>query len=905
MDHEEGLKAALSDRYRIESEVGSGGMATVYLAQDLKHDRKVAVKVLKPELAAIVGAERFLSEIKTTANLQHPHVLPLFDSGEADGFLFYVMPYVEGESLREKLDREKQLPVDEAIRIAGEVADALDHAHGRGVIHRDIKPENILLHEGSAQVADFGIALAVNAAGGARLTETGLSLGTPSYMSPEQASGEGGVDARSDLYSLAAVVYEMLSGEPPHTGPTAQAIVAKILTEKPEPLRKSRLLTPPWVEEAVDRALERIPADRHASAGAFAEDLRTERQAGNRLTRPSRMALAVTALITASVTAGVMKLVPEEDNSVPEVLAPTAVERPLTFSGRAENIGISPDGSMVAYGTERGLVTRDIRGGQETLVLAVDDPRLGQVHSWSPLRSDPRWLPDNSAILFTATLDTLRLRLTTVPRMAGDGEILGDVSFESGEPIVVPIPFADGSGRILLVRVLEPETSAPWIRIWKPQGQGIETIDLEEEAGRIWDATVSPNGQWIAYVAEREDRSTFIGTVSTDGSAHHRILEGHQELSKWSEMSALKAWPYNRILKWVAGDRLDFRKHGSGGMDLWRVQVNPESGERQSQPRLVYPRLPRGTSFDISEDAKTLAFTGGPNRAHVHLFEIDRNGGGILRQDTVTRGTGWNVGPRISSDGTWAVFVAKAMSGGDLFLSDLVAGTPPTRLNMYPRPEALWIAVWSPEGDRLAAHVETDEGPRIWIIDLANGTTVEVPGAAPGPMQMAWSPDGRYVLFGSTDGGYRVLYDLQTNEQRRLFESVGGELIFALFSPDGSQVLTHEWSTNTFWVESVEGNDLRQGGKPDGVWPRPVWWGPDGTVMVLDILGRTLTEMPWDGDESRLIAELPVECIHEGLSSMDFAGRILACSVRDWESDVTVVENFDPEVAAAAGASGG
>ena len=231
------LAAALADRYRIKGEIGAGGMATVYLAQDLKHDRKVAVKVLKPELAAVLGAERFLSEIKTTANLQHPHILPLFDSGEADGFLFYVMPYVEGESLRERLEREKQLPIEEAVRIAGEVADALDHAHRKGVIHRDIKPGNILLQEGRALVADFGIAIAVNAAGGARLTETGLSLGTPSYMSPEQATGEGPVDARSDLYSLAAMTYEMLAGEPPFTGPTAQAVVAKILTEQPKPLR--------------------------------------------------------------------------------------------------------------------------------------------------------------------------------------------------------------------------------------------------------------------------------------------------------------------------------------------------------------------------------------------------------------------------------------------------------------------------------------------------------------------------------------------------------------------------------------------------------------------------------------------------------------------------------------------
>lgn len=208
------LNAALEGRYAIERELGEGGMATVYLAEDVKHSRKVALKVLKPELAAVVGAERFLAEIQVTANLQHPHILPLFDSGEADGFLFYVMPFVEGETLKERIDREKQLPVDEAVKITMDLASALDYAHRQSVIHRDIKPANILLQDGEPVVADFGIALAVDAAGGSRLTETGLSLGTPQYMSPEQATGDQPVDARSDLYSLACMTYEMLVGSP-------------------------------------------------------------------------------------------------------------------------------------------------------------------------------------------------------------------------------------------------------------------------------------------------------------------------------------------------------------------------------------------------------------------------------------------------------------------------------------------------------------------------------------------------------------------------------------------------------------------------------------------------------------------------------------------------------------------
>jgi hypothetical protein len=249
-------------------------MATVYLAHDLRHDRKVAVKVLRPELAAIIGGDRFLAEIRTTANLQHPHILPLHDSGEADGNIFYVMPFVEGQSLRARLQHERQLPVDEAVRITREVAAALDYAHRHGVVHRDIKPENILLHDGQALVADFGIALAVSRSeGGTRMTETGMSLGTPHYMAPEQAMGEREITSRADVYALGCVLYECLAGEPPFTGPTAQAIIARVMTEDPRGLQIQRRTIPAHVEAAVRTALEKLPADRFPSASAFSEAL--------------------------------------------------------------------------------------------------------------------------------------------------------------------------------------------------------------------------------------------------------------------------------------------------------------------------------------------------------------------------------------------------------------------------------------------------------------------------------------------------------------------------------------------------------------------------------------------------------------------------------------------------------
>src|SRR6059036_2298416 len=267
------LTAALAGRYAIERELGAGGMATVYLARDLKHDREVGLKVLRPELAAVLGAARFLQEIRISARLDHPHILTLIDSGESEGFVWYVLPYVRGESLRNKLTREQQLSIEETVRIATQVASALDYAHRHGVIHRDIKPENILLHEGEAMLADFGIALAVKEAGGNRLTETGLSLGTPQYMSPEQATGDRTLDARSDIYSLASVLYEMLAGEPPHTGPTVQSVIAKVLTDRPRPLRALRDAVPPPLEAAVQKALAKVPADRFGSAAQFAEAL--------------------------------------------------------------------------------------------------------------------------------------------------------------------------------------------------------------------------------------------------------------------------------------------------------------------------------------------------------------------------------------------------------------------------------------------------------------------------------------------------------------------------------------------------------------------------------------------------------------------------------------------------------
>ena len=386
------LNSALEGRYRVERQIGEGEMATVYLAEDLRHERKVALKVLKPELAAVVGAERFLAEIKTTANLQHPHILPLFDSGQAEEFLYYVMPYVEGDTLRDKIDREKQLSIEDALKITEGVASALDHAHKHGIVHRDIKPDNILLNpEGEPTVADFGIALAVAQAGGGRVTQTGLSLGTPHYMSPEQATGDRDVDPRADVYALGSVLYEMLTGDPPYQGSTAQAVLAKILTDPAPAPTSVRVSIPPNVDGAIRKALGKLPADRFASAQDFARAL------SNPVFRHGEaevMAWAATSshwrtlAIGASCAFGMLALwawlrpnTPETGTTVVQrtvILLPPGQQLSIPH-GQAFPFALSPDGSVLVYaGVREGrtsLYLRPLDSFESTELVGTEGAR--------------------------------------------------------------------------------------------------------------------------------------------------------------------------------------------------------------------------------------------------------------------------------------------------------------------------------------------------------------------------------------------------------------------------------------------------------------------------------------------------------------------------------------------------
>ncbi len=490
----ERLTSALAARYRIQEEIGAGGMATVFLADDIKHERKVAVKVLRPELAAVLGAERFLQEIKTTANLQHPHILPLFDSGEADSFLYYVMPFIDGETLRDKLNRETQLGIEEAVKITTEVADALDYAHRNNVIHRDIKPENILLHDRRPMVADFGIALAVSAAAGGRMTETGLSLGTPHYMSPEQATAEKDLTSRSDIYSLGSVLYEMLTGDPPHTGSTAQQIIMKIVTDDARPVTEVRKSVPSNVAAAVAMSLEKLPADRFAHASAFGEALadrdfqyglsvlgESSIVGGKKGTNHASI-VATTVLIVFLATVALWGWLRTLDRQVLRLDLDVGSVFPLS------DIEVSPDGSTLVMSADSGgrlaLYVRRLDEANFTMIPGTEG---AQVPTFSPDGDRIAFVvPDRRLVTMSlsgGSKTTLFETLDTRPYdphwaedgtivFAGDGGFLYRISAEGGTPELVADnlgdvnrPFVLPDGAILVggpggIRVVDAHTRA-------------------------------------------------------------------------------------------------------------------------------------------------------------------------------------------------------------------------------------------------------------------------------------------------------------------------------------------------------------------------------------------------------------------------------------------------------------
>jgi hypothetical protein len=495
------LKSALADRYKIEREIGSGGMATVYLARDIKHDRDVALKVLRSDLSAVIGTERFLAEVRITAKLDHPHILTLIDSGEADGILFYVLPYVRGESLRSKIQREKQLGIDEALSITKQVASALDYAHSHGVVHRDIKPENILLHEGEAVLADFGIALAVKEAGGNRLTETGLSLGTPQYMSPEQATGDRQLDKRSDIYSLAAVFYEMISGEPPVTGATAQVMIAKLLTERPVKLRVVRDTVTPEMELATEKALAKVPADRFSSAGEFvrAMSVAAPRQAGySSKSRRKWVIAAGVALVVLAAAAIYSKSRPSDQTPASRVALRERIQ--ITNTGGVSRPTISDDGKTLAYvvtvcgaqGCRYGVDVRDVAGGPTRRL--IDDATAVYRLEISP---------DRRNVLILGSID------------GTFGSFV--VSMFGGKPRRVINGYATfyAGGDSLLLARLAPPAESFWMLVSGVDGVVSDSVSFNVPSDRVPFFGSIPGTNRIAYSARRE--ALDVGIAERNG----------------------------------------------------------------------------------------------------------------------------------------------------------------------------------------------------------------------------------------------------------------------------------------------------------------------------------------------------------------------------------------------------
>jgi TolB-like protein/Tfp pilus assembly protein PilF len=517
----EGLTKALADRYRIERKIGSGGMAAVYLAEDLKHHRRVAVKVLHPELATTIGADRFLAEISVTANLQHPHILPLFDSGKAvapsvpdpdggpggEAFLYYVMPYVEGESLRDRLDREKQLPLDDAVRIAREVADALSSAHSRGIVHRDIKPENILLQEGHAIVADFGIARAVQVSGGNRFTQTGMSVGTPPYMSPEQAVGDEDVDGRSDVYSLGCVLFEMLAGQPPFSGKTLDSIVHQHLAIDPPPVTNFRPTVPVEIAGALSRALAKAPADRFAPAAQFAEVL--GRSMGQGLT---------------SESPGLQRGVP--------------VHPPGPGLWRKGLLGLI--GLVVAAVVVVGARRVFVGGGMADLPGQIESLAVLPLVNLSGDPEQEYFADGMTEQLITELSKIGALRVisrTSVMLYRNTDEPLGDIARELGVDAVVEGSALKVGGRVRInAQLIEAATDRHlWAEAYERDMEDVLALqgDVARSIAREIQLTLTPT-----------ERAGLTDAETVDPAAHDAYLKGRYYWNKWTDEGFERALGY-------------------------------------------------------------------------------------------------------------------------------------------------------------------------------------------------------------------------------------------------------------------------------------------------------------------------------------------------------------------------
>jgi serine/threonine protein kinase/Tol biopolymer transport system component len=733
------LTAALADRYRIERELGAGGMATVYLAQDLRHDRKVAIKVLRPELAAVIGAERFLAEIRTTANLQHPHILPLFDSGaagqqgsgEGTTFLFYVMPYVEGESLRDRLTRSRQLPIGDAVRIAGEIASALDYAHRHGVIHRDIKPENILLHDGRALVADFGIALAASKAGGGRMTQTGMSLGTPNYMSPEQAMGEREIGPESDVYALGAVTYEMLAGEPPFTGPTAQSIIARVMTEEPRPLATQRKSVQPEVEAAVFTALEKLPADRFASAAEFASALggQTDRRTVGRkaprkpatvppFRRPAVLAGAGVLLLVGGVLLG-RAMGRDSGDASPMIRATLDLGDSTTIPPVGNiRLAVSPDGRRMVFvgrqGSDASLWLRELN------------------------QPDARRLPDT--------------RGAFAPFFSPDGEFIGFFTGSSGRIAMKVIPVIGGVART----VVQDSVASFGGADWGDDGQ----IYFTNAARGL--SRVPANGGAITLIASPDSGTgvkeyDYPDALPGSRQAFVMLWKGSLGSNRIGVIDlatgALQELATGSYARYLAPDHVAI---GAGDGKLLVARYDQDSRRLIDTPVLmlddVQDEISNGTvQFAVAGNG-TLIYQSRQG-GEVGVVWVDRSGAERL-VDSTLKGNYSDVA--LSPTASRIALAQSVMGGGQIWVRDLATGASSQisqELTDAGRP------VWSPDGRNVGFLATRGIRRTAWIrrADGSDSARVLVPGSSQHD-EVWFEKTGRFTLFRSVGAGEGTRY---------------------------------------------------------------------------------------------------------------------------------------------------
>jgi eukaryotic-like serine/threonine-protein kinase len=817
------LNAALKGRYRIERSVGQGGMATVYLADDLKHERKVALKVLEPEFAAVVGAERFLAEIKTTANLQHPHILPLFDSGEADSHVFYVMPYVEGESLRDRLNREGQLPVDEAVRIATEVADALQAAHEQGVIHRDLKPANILLSRGRALIADFGVALAAHTAQGGRMTGSGLTIGTPHYMSPEQATGSRRIDKRSDIFALGSVLYEMLMGEPPFPGADPQAVFGKIMASRPASVSELRPTVPAHVEATVRKALERLPADRFADAhalskaltdGAFTHGTTSGLPGDVARWKRRTAALTVTALAFAGVAAWSLLRPP-----APGPLTKFSVAFPPGQEIRnpvsEALLTISADGSTFVYrgpgsGTERETQLW-VRNRDDLDATPIPGTELAILAALSPDGTELAFHPSDTDQLLIMSLPDGMPRSVPLSLLGlsldwgSDGWLyysntsrgISRVRASGGEPEVLTTPDAGaGENDHQSARVLPGGKAAVFVI-----QHTANVIDEHEiafvdfETGQV---TVLTQGTDVRYA-----ETGHLLWTTADGQLMAASLDASTPSLGPSaallENVRIDGSGYAQVAVAASGT-LVYQTMGSNTWDPVWVTRDGVSTEVQPGWQIQDASFFHGISLSPDDSWLTLSQGSGSTQVWVKQLAPDLP----ARQLTFDQARSFR--PTPLPDGRGVMFVSDALGDGDLWTRP-ADGNGPSVL-FHDVEEVIEEGLVSPNGDWLVYRVGTGgvDGRDIYALPLgADSAAAAVPILATDFLETspAVSPDGRFLSYGSDESGLFEVWVVSFPEGRdggQWRVSTGGGTQ-AIWSPTGGEMFYRSEAGDMIAVE--------------------------------------------------------------------------------------------------------